>query len=132
MNCPACKTPMVILEYKNVEIDFCLSCKGCWLDRGELGLILTGNIDTPEDWKIEGARKSKRRCPRCHAKMMEGLLPGTDVMVDVCRNHHGIWFDEGELVAVAREQTDDNRAGALAGFVAEIFGEEKKEDNTEL
>ena len=133
MNCPACKKPMVILEYKSIELDFCMDCRGCWLDKGELGLILTGQMDVPDNWNIETAKKSERRCPRCTAKMQTGLLPGTNVEVDVCVNHHGIWFDEGELVDVARQKSEDSTAGAVAGFVAEIFGEEKEKQtpNTE-
>jgi len=118
---------MAILEFKSIELDFCFSCRGCWLDKGELGLILTGSMDVPDDWNIEGERKSDRRCPRCTTKMKTGILPGTGVEVDVCPKHHGIWFDEGELVQVARTKGRDDHAGVIAGFVTDIFGEEDTE-----
>lgn len=126
MHCPACDKPMIILEFKNVEMDFCPSCEGCWLDQGELGLILTGTMDVPEEWKLTGEKKSKRKCPRCTGKMRAGVLPGTDVEVDVCARNHGLWLDQGELQAVCRERGGESTASALAGFVANVFGANAK------
>lgn len=40
MNCPKCLTPLTIGERKNVEIDYCQTCRGIWLDAGELDKIL--------------------------------------------------------------------------------------------
>jgi len=41
MNCPACKdVTLSIAERQGVEIDYCPSCRGVWLDRGELDKIL--------------------------------------------------------------------------------------------
>ncbi|MEJ2196939.1 MAG: zf-TFIIB domain-containing protein [Ignavibacteriaceae bacterium] len=39
MFCPVCKEPMIILELNEVEIDYCPSCSGIWLDAGELELL---------------------------------------------------------------------------------------------
>ena len=49
MRCPACDQAMVILEYQGIELDHCVACGGCWLDAGELGLLLTGTLDAPGD-----------------------------------------------------------------------------------
>lgn len=41
MNCPSCKTVQLsIAERAGVEIDFCPTCRGVWLDRGELDKII--------------------------------------------------------------------------------------------
>lgn len=41
MKCPTCKTvDLVMAERHNVEIDYCPTCRGVWLDRGELDKIL--------------------------------------------------------------------------------------------
>jgi Zn-finger nucleic acid-binding protein len=41
MQCPAgCDAALVMSERQNVEIDYCPSCRGVWLDRGELDKIL--------------------------------------------------------------------------------------------
>jgi uncharacterized protein len=126
MDCPVCKKPMVVLEYRNVEVDFCFACEGCWLDRGELGLILTGRPELPRDLKLAAGKKSPRRCPRCNRKMLAGPAPGTDVEVDVCVRHHGVWLDKGELQMVARERSGTVRANALADFVSNLFGGKKE------
>lgn len=122
MDCPACKKPMVILEFQGVELDFCLACRGCWLDRGELGLILTGRADIPEDWSVVAKRKTKRRCPRCGGKMHAGLLPGTKVEVDFCEAADGLWFDHGELQSVVEARGAQGRSAAISAFCANVFG----------
>jgi len=40
--CPACQKPMVRLEYgsTDVVVDYCPSCRGTWLDRGEFRRII--------------------------------------------------------------------------------------------
>ena len=40
MLCPADKTPLVMSERQNIEIDYCPTCRGVWLDRGELDKII--------------------------------------------------------------------------------------------
>lgn len=41
MKCPVCKEPeLVMSERQGIEIDYCPSCRGVWLDRGELDKLL--------------------------------------------------------------------------------------------
>jgi Zn-finger nucleic acid-binding protein len=40
MKCPNCDQLLLITERQNVEIDYCPSCRGVWLDRGELDKII--------------------------------------------------------------------------------------------
>ena len=41
MKCPVCKdVDLVMSERQGVEIDYCPSCRGVWLDRGELDKII--------------------------------------------------------------------------------------------
>jgi len=40
MKCPTDDTQLVIAERQGIEIDFCPTCRGVWLDRGELDKIL--------------------------------------------------------------------------------------------
>ena len=41
MNCPHCNdTKLVMADRVGVEIDYCPTCRGVWLDRGELDKIL--------------------------------------------------------------------------------------------
>ena len=40
MLCPIDRTPLVMSERQNIEIDYCPTCRGVWLDRGELDKII--------------------------------------------------------------------------------------------
>ncbi len=41
MKCPHCTdTTLVMSDRQGVEIDYCPSCRGIWLDRGELDKLL--------------------------------------------------------------------------------------------
>ncbi len=45
MNCPACKdTVLSMTERQGIEIDYCPSCRGVWLDRGELDKIIEKSV----------------------------------------------------------------------------------------
>ena len=40
MPCPNCRTGLTLSERSGVEIDYCKTCRGVWLDRGELDKII--------------------------------------------------------------------------------------------
>lgn len=40
MKCPVDATALVIADRNGVEIDYCPTCRGVWLDRGELDKII--------------------------------------------------------------------------------------------
>ena len=40
MTCPHCDVPLVMSERQGIEIDYCPTCRGVWLDRGELDKII--------------------------------------------------------------------------------------------
>ncbi len=40
MICPNCSTTLLMSDKKGVEIDYCPSCRGIWLDKGELEKII--------------------------------------------------------------------------------------------
>lgn len=41
MKCPTCPdATLVMAERQGVEIDYCPSCRGVWLDRGELDKLI--------------------------------------------------------------------------------------------
>jgi len=43
MPCPVDGTPLVMSERSGIEIDYCPTCRGVWLDRGELDKIIERN-----------------------------------------------------------------------------------------
>ena len=40
MKCPNCNETLLISDKSGIEIDYCPSCRGIWLDRGELDKII--------------------------------------------------------------------------------------------
>ena len=45
MKCPICSNvDLVMSERKGIEIDYCPTCRGIWLDRGELDKIIEKSI----------------------------------------------------------------------------------------
>lgn len=40
MLCPICKTGLTLSERSGIEIDYCPTCRGVWLDRGEIDKIV--------------------------------------------------------------------------------------------
>ena len=45
MNCPVDGTTLVMSERSGIEIDYCPTCRGVWLDRGELDKIIERNAE---------------------------------------------------------------------------------------
>ena len=39
MQCPNCSAQMRLMQRYDADIDYCPSCKGVWLDRGEIAKI---------------------------------------------------------------------------------------------
>lgn len=46
MLCPTDQTVLVMTERKGVEIDYCPTCRGVWLDRGELDKIIDRSLES--------------------------------------------------------------------------------------
>lgn len=40
MKCPVCEAVLVMTVRQDVEIDYCPTCRGIWLDRGELDKLI--------------------------------------------------------------------------------------------
>jgi Zn-finger nucleic acid-binding protein len=111
IHCPRCFKNMIRAEMKafgrKFDIDICTSCKGIWLDTGELAKLLKDKKLTDYLTKDIGTKsESKLVCPRCGGLM--DLEHADDIEVDVCLNCNGVWLDEGEL--------DDLKAKSKEGF----------------
>jgi Zn-finger nucleic acid-binding protein len=44
MRCPVDEATLVMSERNGIEIDYCPTCRGVWLDRGELDKILDRSV----------------------------------------------------------------------------------------
>jgi len=48
MECPVCKNVQLLMsDRQGIEIDYCPSCRGVWLDRGELDKIIERSMGQP-------------------------------------------------------------------------------------
>lgn len=121
MQCPVCRKSMIILEYDQIEIDYCPSCAGCWLDQGELELMLEMDDKIFDLSKFQSAPKGKRRCPRCRKKLRVDTFPDTDVEVDICPNDGGIWLDKGELLTIAKLESNNPVINRLNNFFIDLL-----------
>lgn len=131
MNCPVCKKPMIVMELDQVEIDHCIECNGIWLDSGELELLLEGAEG--KDSLLNSFKENKnvkeswRKCPICLKKMIKVLAgePQGAVLIDKCKNNHGLWFDSKELMQIILMGSlgKDNRVISL---LKEMFSSQKQ------
>ncbi len=134
MICPNCKQVMIVVEYRQIELDYCTGCKGVWFDSGELELLLhSTNLESPElgmkeilglpEVKSSG---KKRKCPICKRWMKETVVDEPVIHIDVCHRGEGIWFDGGEVnqllkQLVQRQSVKEGMQQHIMTFLGEVF-----------
>ena len=135
MMCPVCKSGMIVVEYHNIELDYCADCKGVWFDSGELELMLKTyqmeaiepfleNItDSPDAVSAE----KKRKCPICSRKMKKKTMgEQPELLIDMCGEGHGLWFDGGEIAQLIKQLVGETKTIKKSGnevisFLEEVF-----------
>jgi hypothetical protein len=136
MICPVCKLDMIVLEYRNIELDYCNSCKGVWFDSGELELMLKSQNLEERQTLLDGILNSdeaassekKRNCPICGHKMKKTAIGEQPrILIDVCRHKHGLWFDGGEVAQLIRHlggkhPPKGDSKGQVIRFLEEVLG----------
>ena len=139
MKCPTDNSVLESSVYEeDIEVDICPSCRGLWLDKGELEQIEeTQERDYSEELKLipnlvgpayEMARQKKLPeicCPKCGAGMSRREYAYcSQVMIDVCVKCEGIWLDRGEIEALemfferSRMDASDIRRGFWRSLIA--------------
>lgn len=128
MKCPVCEVPLIVVERLQIELDYCIACKGFWFDAGELAMLIEAlglTSEFPDVMEIppaeEKTREHNRRCPRCDKKM-DKVRFGTSppVLVDRCRQGHGLWFDKSELGLILDQHKSDQKHPVVT-FLGEMF-----------
>ena len=135
MICPVCNKATIVVEYNDIELDYCLNCYGVWFDSDELELFLKSmNLDTPDlllshildSAEVETVEK-KRRCPICRRKMKKTTLGDRPkITIDACIRKDGLWFDGGEVAQLVKELAKKKSAGRephdkVINFIGEVF-----------
>ena len=101
MKCPSCATPSLVetMAKGGVLIDSCKTCKGVWLDRGEVFLFSRKPRQLEELLELDaegpGRQTGSVRDAASHLEEVSFLRP--DLKVDRCPECEGYWFDAGEL-----------------------------------
>ena len=113
MDCPRCHIPLsnkTVLDNKYfVNLDYCHSCGGIWLDSGELErLEKTIEPTFFEIRKIPDTteQQAKLVCPCCgdHPALEKVVHPRDHkVVMDYCTGCKGLWLDTGEIEAIRTE-----------------------------
>jgi Zn-finger nucleic acid-binding protein len=140
MICPVCNQDMIVVEYRQIEIDYCFKCSGIWFDKGELELLSkstsleTNGLSTLDGTARENRSHSERKCPICRKKMKETPLGEPAIHIDVCRRGDGIWFDGGELQQLLKQMSSGQPAdkGAITqitNFLGEAFNAGKPDNS---
>lgn len=136
MICPVCKRDMLVVEYHNIELDYCNNCKGVWFDSGELELLLKSqDLEEPNTFfagilssQEAASSEKKRKCPICARSMNKTAIGGQrEILIDVCRDKHGLWFDGGEVAQLIRRLAGEHprkrdSRGRVTSFLEEVFG----------
>jgi Zn-dependent protease with chaperone function/Zn-finger nucleic acid-binding protein len=114
MNCPRCASPTLVetLTRNGVLVDHCKTCRGVWLDRGEVYLFSRKpkRLEAALAGGLADRRPSDRQCPRCNSAMEAGSFLQAGLEVEQCPACEGYWFDSGEL---RRAMEADREAFAL-------------------
>ncbi len=125
---------MIVVEHRQIELDYCPKCEGVWFDAGELNLFLECvRLASPELTiknivnlpAIESSAKPPK-CPICGQGMKEVTIGQPVIHIDVCYQVDGIWFDGGEVHELLKQMADRSATGTGSGqpvfeFLGEVF-----------
>ena len=125
---------MIVIEYQDIELDYCASCFGIWFDEGEIELLMEKVGIDPEKQPLALVRpettitEARRRCPACSKLMEKVTTARQNVILDRCRHQHGLWFDPGEIHDALvfhgdAENISDQTTKAIADFLGEALVE---------
>lgn len=135
MICPVCQRAMIVVEYRDIELDYCTVCSGVWFDSGELELLLESLDKEDRGTFLDNILKSaaaiseekRRKCPICRRRMKKTTIaepPG--ILIDVCPGKHGLWLDGGEVSQLMGHLAGEHplakdSGGEIISFLEEVF-----------
>jgi Zn-finger nucleic acid-binding protein len=135
LTCPGCGGPMRVFTRTGVTVDNCHSCHGFWLDKGELGTLISarsqsglepGQIREEIRWLLSRGwattDEATLTCPHCRTDMRKVVFSSSEFQVtgDECPSCKGLWLDPGELGSVfvlVEHQSRSRRMAARWGLV---------------
>lgn len=115
MRCPRDQAEMTVQKHEaGFEVDYCATCGGQWLDKGELEAVKAkaerdfevGWLVEPSELNVSFSKRNQEQfgaidCPKCSQKME--ITPydnWSEIIIDVCPRGCGLWLDKNELWAL--------------------------------
>ncbi|HUJ09618.1 MAG TPA: zf-TFIIB domain-containing protein [Verrucomicrobiae bacterium] len=123
MKCPKCNVELVPTKRHGVEVEYCQSCKGMWLDCRELEQLEDEVFDFGDDEKgtlVFSSTGTTRRCPQCGKWLKRFKYRLYDLEMEFCEDGHGYWLDEDEDTRVLEIMKKEE-----AGFQRKYLAEDK-------
>ena len=117
LSCPRDGNPLETTTYEaNIEVDACPTCRGMWLDKGELEAIQEARendyrkalSELPDSVarsinEVAQMETAPIACPKCNAEMdTREYAYCSQIVVDTCPEGCGIWLDAGEIQALEK------------------------------
>ena len=116
MECPRCGVPLVPTMRHKLQVNYCQSCKGMWLEHGELNELEDEVFDFGDRWKgtlVFSSTASTDKCPECGTQLQRFKYRFYDLEMEFCPNQHGYWLEDDEdtrvLELMKREEADLKR-----------------------
>lgn len=106
--CGKCGGPFTTLFLDGMIVDRCSSCRGVWLDYGELDRILDFRSEAPtmmpgQEFKEAPLDRLVGSCPTCRVGLEAYRVPGQPAHLEICAHCLGAWFDNEELQLLAHD-----------------------------
>jgi Zn-finger nucleic acid-binding protein len=116
LKCPKCNSDLIPTIRHKIEVNYCQSCKGMWLESQELEQLEDEVFDFGEHAKgtlIFNSTPTATKCPECNALLKRFKYRLYDLEMDFCENQHGYWLTDDEdtrvLEVMKKEEADLER-----------------------
>jgi len=116
LKCPKCNSDLMPTIRHKIEVNYCQSCKGMWLEHQELEQLEDEVFDFGEHAKgtlVFSSTPTTDKCPECSALLKRFRYRLYDLEMEFCENQHGYWLDDDEdtrvLELMKKEEADLQR-----------------------
>jgi Zn-finger nucleic acid-binding protein len=116
--CPRCRQPLVQNQVDEFTVRLCVPCKGIFLTRTDLGVILDRSWravtrEAAEKLEFHATDALKKepvfQCPECGAPMDKyGYMGMAAIPIDRCDHCDEVWLDANELETMVLALAKDN------------------------
>ncbi|MDE2235032.1 MAG: zf-TFIIB domain-containing protein [Gammaproteobacteria bacterium] len=120
MKCPKCNSDLTSVVRHKLNMNYCPSCKGMWLEQQELGELEDEAFDIGDDAKgtlAFSTTPTSTKCPECNSPLQKFNYRFYDLEMELCPNQHGYWLDEDEdnrVLELMKQEEKDVKRKVLA------------------